>query len=101
MLAKMGFTLCSAVATGVGGSRPRVCALTNLKDFASNRADVTWRENCSHMASSSIWGVIATCLPVIRLFITGPSMHMLDISEMLPIKNTPHIKAMTEMNLQT
>lgn len=42
MLAKMGFTLCSALATGFGGSRPRVCALTNLKDFASNPADVSW-----------------------------------------------------------
>jgi len=53
MLAKMSFTLCSALATGVGGSRPRVCALTNLKDFASNRADVTWAggglpHNCRH-----------------------------------------------------
>ncbi|DBA83023.1 TPA: hypothetical protein ACH3X1_006799 [Trebouxia sp. C0004] len=38
MLAKMGFTLCSALATGVGGSRPGVCALTNLRDFAG----VSW-----------------------------------------------------------
>ena len=42
MLTKMGTTLCSALATAVGGSRPRICNLTSLKDFTLNRTDVNW-----------------------------------------------------------
>lgn len=42
MLAKMGTTLCSALATAVGGSRHRVCVLTNLRDFNSIRTDVAY-----------------------------------------------------------
>lgn len=38
----MGTTLCSALATAVGGSRSRVCSLTSLRDFTSRRKDVVW-----------------------------------------------------------
>jgi len=68
MLAKMSFTLCSALATGVGGSRPRVCALTNLKDFASNRADVSWASrglphSCRQTTPQQLWQRVYSSFP--------------------------------------
>ena len=42
MLSKMGSAFCSALATAVGGGRPRVCALTNLRDFAPGPAQYVW-----------------------------------------------------------
>ncbi|DBA82384.1 TPA: hypothetical protein ACH3X2_000636 [Trebouxia sp. C0005] len=68
MLAKMGFTLCSALATGVGGSRPRVCSLTNLKDFANNRADVSWAgrglpHSCRHTTPQQLLQRVYSSFP--------------------------------------
>lgn len=42
MLSKMGSTLCSTLVAAAGGTRPHICSLTNLKDFASSHANFTW-----------------------------------------------------------
>lgn len=55
MLTKMGTTLCSALATAVGGSRPRICNLTSLKDFTLNRTDVNWaNRGLSHTCRQTV-----------------------------------------------